>query len=79
MLAHELTHIRNDDVRMMVIAVVIAGILSFVGEMSSACSIGRAGRAARRGSGSRSKGGGAIAASLIAVALIAVWPGSCRW
>ena len=32
-LAHELTHIRNDDVRLMVIAVVIAGGLSFLGEM----------------------------------------------
>ncbi len=32
-LAHELTHIRNDDVRVMVIAVVIAGILSFFGEL----------------------------------------------
>jgi len=32
-LAHELTHIRNGDVRLMVIAVVIAGIVSFVGEI----------------------------------------------
>jgi heat shock protein HtpX len=32
-LAHELTHIRNGDVRLMVIAVVIAGVISFVGEM----------------------------------------------
>ena len=32
-LGHELTHIRNGDVRMMVIAVVIAGVLSFFGEM----------------------------------------------
>ena len=32
-LAHELTHIRNDDVRVMVIAVVIAGIVSFFGEL----------------------------------------------
>ncbi|MEJ2377115.1 MAG: M48 family metallopeptidase, partial [Pseudolabrys sp.] len=32
-LGHELTHIRNGDVRMMVIAVVIAGVISFFGEM----------------------------------------------
>ncbi len=32
-LAHELTHIRNGDVRLMVIAVVIAGVISFVGEI----------------------------------------------
>jgi heat shock protein HtpX len=32
-LAHELTHIRNGDVRLMVIAVVIAGVLSFLSEV----------------------------------------------
>ena len=32
-LAHELTHIRNGDVRLMVVAVVIAGIVSFVAEL----------------------------------------------
>lgn len=32
-LAHELTHIRNGDVRLMVFAVVIAGVLSFFGEI----------------------------------------------
>ena len=32
-LGHELTHIRNGDVRMMVIAVVIAGVISFFAEM----------------------------------------------
>jgi heat shock protein HtpX len=32
-LAHELTHIRNGDVRLMIIAVVIAGIISLVGEL----------------------------------------------
>ncbi len=31
-LAHELTHIRNGDVRMMVIAVIIAGVISFFAE-----------------------------------------------
>lgn len=32
-LAHELSHIRHRDVRLMVIAVIFVGILSFVGEM----------------------------------------------
>jgi heat shock protein HtpX len=32
-LAHELTHIRNQDVRLIVIAAIFAGILSFAGEM----------------------------------------------
>ena len=33
MLGHELTHIRNGDVRMMVIAVIIAGVVSFFVEL----------------------------------------------
>ena len=33
MLGHELTHIRNGDVRMLVIAVVIAGAISFFAEL----------------------------------------------
>ncbi|MCU4179423.1 M48 family metallopeptidase [Bosea sp. BH3] len=32
-LAHELTHIRNGDVKLMVVAVVIAGVISFIGEL----------------------------------------------
>ncbi len=32
-LGHELTHIRNGDVRMLVIAVVIAGVIAFFGEL----------------------------------------------
>ena len=32
-LGHELTHIRNGDVRLMVVAVIIAGVITFVGEM----------------------------------------------
>ncbi len=33
-LAHELTHIRNADVRLLIIAVIFVGIFSFVGEMA---------------------------------------------
>src|SRR5204862_2732694 len=32
-LGHELTHIRNGDVQMMVIAVIIAGVVGFFGEL----------------------------------------------
>lgn len=32
-LAHELTHIRNGDVKLMIVAVLIAGVVSFFGEM----------------------------------------------
>src|SRR5437660_12434933 len=32
-LGHELTHIRNGDVRLLVVAVVIAGVISFFGEL----------------------------------------------
>jgi heat shock protein HtpX len=68
-LGHELTHIRNGDVRLLVIAVIIAGVLSFFAELvyrllfqvrwSSGRSDGR-------------KGGGAGIVILIALALIAV-------
>ena len=76
-LAHELTHIRNGDVRMMVIAVVIAGVISFFGEILfrglTRMSLGSGGiRMPRRSSNGDRKGGGggALVAILIAVALI---------
>jgi heat shock protein HtpX len=72
-LGHELTHIRNGDVRMLVIAVVIAGVISFFGElifrMFFQGSYYGGGRS--RSDGDR-KGGGAAIAILIAVALIVV-------
>ena len=33
MLGHELTHIRNGDVQLMVTAVIIAGVVGFFGEL----------------------------------------------
>jgi heat shock protein HtpX len=72
-LGHELTHIRNGDVRMMVIAVVIAGVISFFGEMIFRLFFQNAfygGR--RRGGGDSDKKGGAGAAIVIALALIVV-------
>ena len=75
-LAHELTHIRNGDVRILVIAVVMAGIISFVGELTfrfmfrSRPSGGTTWRSSS--SGNRKGGGGAFVAILIALALIAL-------
>jgi heat shock protein HtpX len=69
-LGHELTHIRNGDVRMMVIAVIIAGAISFFAELLFRLFF-RGGISFRGGRG-RDRGGGAVVAILIAIALIAV-------
>lgn len=74
-LGHELTHIRNGDVRMMVIAVVIAGVISFFGELIfrlffQASFYGGFGGRRRREEG-EGRGGAGIAI-VIAIALIVV-------
>jgi heat shock protein HtpX len=75
-LGHELTHIRNGDVRMMVIAVVIAGVISFFGELifrlffQASYYGGFGGR--RRGGGNGEGRGGAGIVIVIAIALIVV-------
>lgn len=72
-LAHELTHIRNHDVRLLVIAVVFVGIFSFVGEMAfRSMRFGRISGGSRRSSGGRSNGGGAVIAILVALVLIGI-------
>jgi heat shock protein HtpX len=72
-LAHELTHIRNGDVRMMVIAVIMAGVISFAAEIFFRMMF-RGGMRMGRGSssGGSDRKGGAGAAILLAVVLIAV-------
>jgi heat shock protein HtpX len=70
-LGHELTHIRNGDVRMLVIAVVIAGVISFFGEMIFRLFFQNAYYGGRR-SGSGDRKGGAGAAIVIGLVLIAV-------
>jgi heat shock protein HtpX len=69
-LGHELTHIRNSDVRMLVIAVVIAGVVGFFAELVFRLTL----RGGWRWRGGRDGGErrGAGAAILIAAALIAV-------
>jgi heat shock protein HtpX len=78
-LGHELTHIRNGDVQLMVIAVIIAGVVGFFGELFfrmftnlSWNSSGRGGSSSSSSSSDRDSkgGGGAIIAIIIAVALI---------
>jgi len=70
-LGHELTHIRNGDVRMMVVAVIIAGVVSFFAELLFRLwSYG--GLNFRGRSDDRRGGGGAGLAVLIAVILIVV-------
>lgn len=74
-LAHELTHIRNRDVRLLVIAVIFVGIFSFVGEMAFR-GLWQSGGGVRTRSSSRSSsrdnGGGTIVAIIAALAMIAL-------
>jgi heat shock protein HtpX len=72
-LGHELTHIRNGDVRMLVIAVVIAGVISFFGELVFRMFFYSGFGWRRRGDdGERRGSGGALPALLIALALVAI-------
>jgi heat shock protein HtpX len=81
-LGHELTHIRNGDVQMMVIAVIIAGVVGFFSELffrmffNTGYSYGGGWRSSRSSSSSDSdskgSGGGAIVIIIVAVALIAL-------
>ena len=71
-LGHELTHIRNGDVQMIVVAMVIAGVVSFFGEMVFRLFFQTGGSwRVGRSSGDR-KGGGAVVAIVIAVVLIVI-------
>ena len=71
-LGHELTHIRNGDVRMLVIAVIIAGVISFVAELVFRMFF-QSGIRWRSSSSSSDRGkGGAVFAIIIALVLIAV-------
>ena len=71
-LGHELTHIRNGDVRMLVIAVVIAGVIGFFAELFFRMLFQGGFRFRSRGDGERRGKGGAAPAILIAVVLIAL-------
>lgn len=70
-LGHELTHIRNGDVRMLVIAVVIAGVISFFGELIFRIFFQNVMWGGGRRSSDDRKGGAGLAI-IIAIAIIAV-------
>jgi heat shock protein HtpX len=74
-LGHELTHIRNGDVRMLVIAVVIAGVVSFVAELMFRLWFNGAFSFRRRegGSADRGRGGFAIAVLIAVVLIVVAW------
>lgn len=75
-LGHELTHIRNGDVQLMVVAVIIAGVIGFVAELvfrmifNSNWSFSGGGRSSSSSSDSDRKGGGAGGIIFLAIALI---------
>jgi heat shock protein HtpX len=69
-LGHELTHIRNGDVRMMVVAVIIVGVISFFAELIFRLWFYN-GFSFRARSDER-RGGGAGVAILVAIALLVV-------
>jgi heat shock protein HtpX len=71
-LGHELTHIRNGDVRMLVIAVIIAGAISFFAEMFFRMFFySRSGWGRSSSDSDRGKGGAGFAI-VIAIALVAL-------
>ncbi|MEK7226751.1 MAG: M48 family metalloprotease, partial [Bacteroidota bacterium] len=61
-IAHELTHIRNKDTRLLIISIIFVGIFSFLAEMAL--------RSLRFGTGGKKKDGGYII--LIAIAVTAI-------
>src|SRR5882724_1487744 len=68
-LGHELTHIRNGDVQLMVVAVIIAGVVGFFGELFFRMFTNLSWNSSdSKGSG----GGGAVVVVIIAIALIVV-------
>jgi heat shock protein HtpX len=85
-LGHELTHIKNGDVQLMVVAVIIAGVVGFFGELffrlftnlswssggSWSSGSSSSSRSSSSSSDSKSSGGGAIVVIIIAVVLIVV-------
>ena len=68
-MAHELSHIRNRDVRLLIISVIFVGIFSFIGEMlfRNMFRTGRWTGGYSRGRNGDSRGGGAIILAALAI------------
>ncbi|MBP6012411.1 MAG: M48 family metallopeptidase [Alphaproteobacteria bacterium] len=83
-LGHELTHIRNGDVRLMVVAVIIAGVVTLAGELVFRAFFDNngmgfrstrwrtSGRSSSSSGGGKKDGGGGFIAILIALVIIAI-------
>src|SRR6266567_7750829 len=85
-LGHELTHVKNGDVQLMVVAVIIAGVVGFFGELffrlftnlswssggSWSSGSSSSSRSSSSSSDSKNSGGGAVIVIIIAVVLIVV-------
>ena len=82
-LGHELTHIRNGDVQLMVVAVIIAGVVGFFGELFFRMftnlswgggwgSSSSSSKSSSSDSDSKGSGGGAVIVVIIAIALIVI-------
>ncbi len=73
-LGHELTHIRNGDVRMLVIAVIIAGVVSFAAELIFRLLFSGGFRFRSRDSDSdRGRGGFGVAILIAFVLIVVAW------
>jgi heat shock protein HtpX len=73
-LGHELTHVRNGDVRMLVIAVVIAGVVSFAAELIFRILFSGGFRFRSRDSDSdRGRGGFGVAILIALVLVVVAW------
>ncbi len=73
-LGHELTHIRNGDVRMMVVAMVIAGVIGFFGELIFRIFFQNVfWGGGRRSSREEGKGGAGIAIVIAIAIIVVVW------
>jgi heat shock protein HtpX len=76
-IAHELPHIRNGDVQMMVIAMIIAGVVSFFCEltfrMMARGGMRLGGRSGRSSGGGDKKGGAAAAIAIALLIIAAAW------
>jgi heat shock protein HtpX len=72
-LGHELTHIRNGDVRLLVVALIIAGAIAFFAELFFRLWFytGFRGRRSSDGEGDRGRGGNFVAVA-IAIVLVAI-------